>query len=467
MAGRLSAKQMNMTEGPIAGKFLIFCLPIVLTGMLQLLFNAADIIVVGQFVDETAVAAVGSTSFLINLSVNLFIGIATGVTALISTEIGRGDFAQVRKSAHTAVALGIIFGVFVMVVGFLGAPTFLRLMQTPADVIDQATLYLKIYFCGTPFFMVYSFGRAVLITTGDTRRPLYYLSGAGVFNVLFNILLVTQFDFGVAGVAIATISAQMISAVLVMHRLYVIDGPCHVDLRHLLIDPRAVREILHLGMPSGIQSVLFSVSNVMIQSSVNSLGTSYVSANATAGSIEGFVWIAMNGFDQGAMTFIGQNYGAGKVERFNRIYAIATGYCIAIGLGLGMLVMAARVPLTMFYLPDAPKAVQIASDRLVIFMLTYWMCGTMNVACACARGMNRPMVPMIATLIGVCALRVLWILWGFGAVREQLGSDAAYTSLVLTYPASWILTGAFVIWYYVHIRNMLARKLAAGETASI
>ncbi len=450
-------QQMNMTEGKIAGKFLLFCLPIVLTGMLQLLFNAADIVVVGQFVGETAVAAVGSTSFLINLSVNFFIGISVGATALISAEIGRRDDEAVRKSAHTAVTLGCIFGVAVGVIGVIFAPTFLAWTLTPDDVIGQASLYLRVYFCGTPFFMIYNFGRAVLITTGDTRRPLYYLSGAGVVNVLLNILLVTQFRLGVAGVAIATITSQCISMVLVLHRLAVIDGPCHVDLGGLMIDRRSFAEILRLGMPSGLQSVLFSISNVMIQSSVNSLGTSYVSANATSSSIEGFVWIAMNGFDQGAMTFMGQNYGAGKVERFNRIYAIATGYCVAVGLGLGLTVAALRLPLCSFYLPDAPDAVRIATDRLVIFMLTYWLCGMMNVACACARGMARPLVPMAATLVGVCALRILWILWGFGPMREKLGDHAAFLSLVWTYPASWIATGSFVIWYYFHVRNGLAR----------
>lgn len=448
-----------MTNGPLAKKLFFFCMPIVFTGILQLLFNAADIIVVGQFVGATAVAAVGSTSFLINLLINFFVGLSVGATVVISTDIGGKRFDDVSKEAHTTVALGIVFGIAVSIIGIIGAHTFLQWMSTPPDVIGQATTYLRIYFIGTPWFLLYTFGRAVLITTGDTKRPMYYLTGAGFLNVALNLFFVIQCDLGVAGVAIGTVASQFVSAILVTNRLRHIDGPCRISLRKLRIYKKKLKTIFRLGLPTGIQSVVFSISNVMIQSSVNSLGTFYVAGNAAAANIEGFVWISMDAFNQGAMTFTGQNYGSGKPERFNKIFGMSTLYCIAIGGTMGALFMIFGPQVLGIYLPTSAIAVRYGLRRLMIFMSTYWICGVMNIATGCIRGMNRPLVPMVATMIGVCLLRILWIVFGFHTIFAGYGAMMAYTTLILTYPASWVITGGFLIWYYFFVKKRIVSKM--------
>lgn len=448
--------RLDMTRGPLGKKIFLFSVPIALTSILQLLFNACDIIVVGQFVNETAVAAVGSTTYLIGLITNFFIGLSIGATVVISTSTGAGRLDEVSRAAHTTVTIGIIFGLCAAVIGFFGSRTFLAMMSTPDDVIDQAALYLRIYFLGTPFFITYQFGRAVLITTGDTRRPMYYLTAAGILNVALNLLLVIVFDLGVAGVAIGTVASQLLSCILLILRLMKIDGPCHISLRKLGIDRKLFGKIMHMGLPTGIQTSLFSISNVLIQSSVNSLGTAYVAGNAASSNIEGFVWVSMDAFNQGAMTFTGQNYGAQKVERFNKILKISALQCALVGAAAGLAVILFRYPLLSIYLPRAHDSVELGAARLIIFMATYWTCGLMNVAAGCSRGLNRTFVPMIATLIGVCVMRVVWIFAGFGPVLSAFGSLTAYRSLVLSYPVTWVVTGLFLYWYYFRIRNGIA-----------
>ncbi|MCR5627568.1 MAG: MATE family efflux transporter [Lachnospiraceae bacterium] len=460
---RNSAVQLDMVHGPLAGKMLMFAIPLILTTMLQLLFNAADIIVVGQFSGEGAVAAVGSTSFLINLLINFFAGISIGATAYISAEIGRNKLEGVSRAAHTSVMIGLIFGIAVGLIGVFGAEIFLRWMSTPADVLDQATLYLRIYFAGTPFFMVYTFARAVFITSGDTKSPLIYLTIAGAVNVIINLILVIVFDMGVAGVAIGTVASQFVSVVLMLGKMSVTEGPLGLDLKKIRIDKPALAKILYLGIPAGLQTLVFSVSNVMIQSSVNSLGMLYVAGNSAASNVEGFVWTSMEAFNQTAMTFMGQNYGAGKYERFNKIYFISSGFCFLVGVGLGLIVLVFRVPILSFYLPTSEQAVYYGSLRLFIFMTTYWTCGLMNVAAGCARGLEHPLFPMIVSMVGVCGLRVFWIIKGFPWSIERFGTEIGYQTLVATYPVSWVITGSVLIVYYFYVRKKIMVSHSAEQ----
>jgi len=463
LAADKKSKQLDMTQGPIASKMFKFCMPIVLTSVLQLLFNAADIIVVGQFVGADAVAAVGSTTFLINLLINFFLGLSIGATVVISTDIGAKRYVDVGRDAHTTVMMGILFGLMVSAVGIMGAHLFLTWMATPADVIGQSTLYLRIYFFGTPCFMIYTFGRAVLITTGDTKRPMYYLFFAGCVNVALNLFLVIEFHLGVAGVAIGTVASQLISAILIINRLRHIEGPCRIILKDLKIYRSKARTIFRMGLPTGLQSVVFAVSNVMIQSSVNSLGTLYVAGNAAASNIEGFVWVSMDAFNQGATTFTGQNYGAGRDERFNKIFASAVWLSTLVGCVMGFTFLIFARPVLGVYLPTSAEAVSRGIYRMMIFMPTYWTCGIMNVATGCVRGMNRPLVPMIATMIGVCLVRIVWIVFGFHAVSDTYGSMMAYISLCVSYPVTWVITGVFLVWYYFHVKKIVTVNLAAAR----
>ncbi|MEE3362670.1 MAG: MATE family efflux transporter [Anaerovoracaceae bacterium] len=454
-----------MTRGPVGKELLLFCIPVALTSMLQLLFNAADIIVVGQFVGAEAVAAIGATTFLINLLVTFFIGMSIGVTVVISTDLGAGRLEDVKTEAHTAVAVSVLFGIAIACFGAVFCRTFLTWMATPADIIDMSASYLRIYFIGVLGLVIYSFGRAVLITTGDTKRPMYYLIASGCINVALNLVLVIRFDMGVTGVGIATAVSQFVSAYLVINRLRHIKGPCGISIRNLHINKGKLRKIIRLGLPTGLQGMVFSISNVMIQSSVNSLGTLYVAGNAAASNLEGFVFMTMDAFNQGVTTFMGQNYGAGRDDRFVKIWKTGTLQVACAGLGFGLILLAAGRFLLGIYLPTSATAVSYGYVRMKIFMTTYFICGMMNVATGCIRGLNRPLVPMIATTIGVCLVRIVYIIFGFGPVKAAYGPMAAYISLVASYPVTWVLTGLFLVWYFFRLKNRISERFAANRSA--
>lgn len=455
-----------MTKGPVGKQLLFFCIPIALTSMLQLLFNAADIIVVGQFVGAEAVAAIGATTFLINLLVTFFIGMSIGVTVVISTDLGAKRIEDVKIEAHTAVAVSVVFGIAIACFGFIFCRTFLTWMSTPADILDMSASYLRIYFIGVFGLVVYSFGRAVLITTGDTKRPMYYLIISGCINVCLNLILVIQFDMGVAGVGVATAVSQFVSAFLVINRLRHISGPCSISLSKLHIDKGKLRKIIRLGLPTGLQGVVFSISNVMIQSSVNSLGTLYVAGNAAAANLEGFVFMTMDAFNQGVTTFMGQNYGAGRDDRFMKIWKTGMIQVACAGLGFGLILLSAGHFLLGIYLPTSATAVSYGYVRMQIFMTTYFLCGMMNVVTGCIRGLNRPLVPMIATTVGVCLVRIIWILFGFGPIKAAYGPMTAYITLVASYPVTWIFTGIFLIWYFFRLKNQISARFARNRAAA-
>lgn len=458
-----------MTTGPILGPLVAFSLPIMLTGILQLLFNAADIIVVGQFVDETAVAAVGACTSLIQLTISLFIGISLGATVTLANYLGAGRQGEIPSVVHTAYTLGVLCGVGAGAVCVACTGLFLGWMRTPADVIGQAEVYLRIYFAGTPGFLIYTFGSAILIPTGDTRRPLYYLSAAGVLNVALNLFLVIVCHLGVAGVAIATIISQALSAVLITRALVRLPGEFRLSLRGLYIDGRQARRIIALGLPAGLQSAVFSISNVIIQSAVNVLGTLYVAGNSAASSIEAFVYTSMNAVSQGCMTFGGQNLGAREYGRLSRIYRLGLLCVTVLGAGMGLAVCLGGKFLLGIYLPTSPEAVDYGMVRISILVTTIALCGLMDCTTGMLRGMNRSLFPMIATVVGSCAMRVAWVFTVFRWFLNAGSDSAAYKALLVSYPISWALTFGALLVYYTAVCRALAREERPGaerESAS-
>ena len=449
--------EMNMTEGSMLPKVLMFSLPLIASGILQLLFNAADMVVVGRWAGKECLAAVGSTGSLINLMVNVFIGLSVGGSVAVARAFGANDPAAVHRSVHTAMTLAIIAGLAVGVIGFLFCRPLLALMDNP--VLDLATTYMKIYFLGMPFNMVYNFGASILRAVGDTKRPLIYLTIAGVVNVVLNLILVIIFHLDVAGVAIATVVSQAVSALLVVLCLMRSEGVVHLDLKELRIHKRQLIDIARVGLPAGLQGSLFSISNVLIQSSVNSFGEVVVAANAAGGNLEGFVYTSMNAIHQAALTFASQNLGAGKIKRVRRSVWVCLGTVLVIGLVMGNGMYLFGKPLLSLYLDD-PSAIdpltgitvlEYGMKRLSYLLPLYCLCGLMDVMVGTLRGVGYSVMPMIVSLTGACIFRVVWILTVFAAHRSL---DILYVS----YPISWALTfGVHLLCYTFIARKKLNR----------
>lgn len=441
--------EIDMTNGPLFGKILMFSLPLMLSGMLQLLFNAADVIVVGQFAGESSLAAVGSTSALTNLLVNLFVGFSVGTNVLAAQAIGSGDDALANDTVHTSVLFSIVCGIFLAVIGVLLAKPLLIMMDTPADVIDKAVLYMRIYFMGMPVTMLYNFGYAVMRALGDTRRPMYYLIIAGMVNVVLNIFFVTQFNMDVAGVALATVISQAISAVLIIRCLCKLKNSCRLNLKKLRINRRVMTRMVRVGLPAGIQGMLFSVSNVLIQSSVNFFGKTVMAGNAAAGNIEGFVYVAMNSIHQTALSFSSQNYGAAKLDRVKKVFALCFSTVTVIGVVLGTFVTVFGEYLLPLYSTE-PGVIEYGLLRFSIVCTTYFLCGMMEVVVGVIRGLGSSIIPMIISLVWACGFRVLWVYTVFAA-------DKRLEVLYISYPISWIATTlcqlAYFFWLYRHIKK--------------
>lgn len=424
--------EIDMCNGPLFGKILLFTLPLMLSGILQLLFNAADMIVVGRWVGSNALAAVGSTGPLINLLVNVFIGLSVGANVLVARYYGAGQDRELSDMVHTAVLTSVICGVILIFVGFFAAPYALRVMGTPQEVLGQSVLYLRIYFAAMPAMMLYNFGAAILRAVGDTRRPLYFLTVSGVVNVLLNLFFVIVLSMGVAGVALATAVSQLISAVLVTLCLMHTEGPCKLKLQELRIVPHKFWRMARIGLPAGLQGAIFSISNVLIQSSVNSFGAVAMAGNSAAGNLEGFVYTAMNTLHQTAVSFVGQNYGA---KRYNRIGIIALqclGIVTVVGLVMGNAVYLAGNTLLKLYSPE-PEVIAYGMRRLLFICCPYFLCGVMDTLVGCLRGMGRSVLPMLVSLTGACLLRIVWICTIFQMYRSL-------DTLYLSYPISWALT---------------------------
>ena len=447
--------EINMTEGPLLPKILSFSGPLILTGILQLLYNAADVIVVGNYAGHEALAAVSSTGALINLLVNVFMGLGVGASVVIARSYGARDVAAMRKAEHTAMTLALFMGIGVGVFGFILAKPLLQMMDSPPDVIDGATLYVRIYFLGMPANMLYNFGAATMRAVGDTKRPMVYLMISGLVNVLLNLLLVIVFHMDVDGVAIATVASQVVSMALVLMCLFSTRGVTQLNLHECRIDRKSLKEIIRIGLPAGLQGSLFSISNVMIQSSVNFFGSLVVAGNGVAANIEGFVYVAMNAQHQADMTFASQNYGAGKPDRVKKTMWCCLGVVTATGLLMGLLILLLGKPLMSLYNPEE-QVIAYGMIRLGIVMPTYFLCGLMDVMVGQLRGIGYSIMPMIVSLTGACVLRIVWILTVFAQAHDL-------TMLYISYPVSWFVTFAIHFLCYLFVaRKKLDRLKPAG-----
>ena len=450
-SGRRSRHEIDMTEGPLLPKILAFSGPLILTGILQLLYNAADVIVVGNYAGHEALAAVSSTGSLINLLVNVFMGLGVGASVAIARNYGARDVVSMRKAEHTAMTLAFFMGIGVGIFGFIMAKPLLQMMDSPPDVIDGAALYVRIYFLGMPANMLYNFGAAVMRAVGDTKRPMLYLMISGLVNVLLNLLLVIVFHLDVAGVAIATVASQVVSMVLVLMCLLRTRGVTQLSLSECRIDGKSLKEIIRVGLPAGLQGSLFSVSNVMIQSSVNSFGSLVVAGNGVACNIEGFVYTAMNAQHQADMTFASQNYGAGKPDRVRKTLWCCLGVVTAIGLGMGLVIWFFGSPLMSLYNPEE-QVIANGMVRMGIIMPTYFLCGLMDVMVGLLRGIGYAIMPMIVSLTGACLLRIVWILTVFA-------QSHTLTVLYLSYPVSWFVTFAIHFLCYMLVAQKKLNRL--------
>lgn len=442
--------EMDMCSGPILRKVLVFALPLMLSGILQLLFNAADVIVVGRFAGSQSLAAVGSTSSLINLLINLFIGLSVGVNVLVAKYHGARDEEEVSTTVHTAVAVSLISGLFLVVVGTGAARPLLELMGTPEDVINKSVLYMRVYFSGMPVIMLYNFGSAILRAIGDTKRPLYYLFIAGVVNVVLNLFFVISLNMDVAGVALATVASQCISAGLIVRCLMKSQGGLRLHLKRLRVDTKKLAQIVRIGLPAGMQGAIFSISNVLIQSSVNSFGSVAMAGNTAASNIEGFVYTAMNAVYQTNLSFTSQNIGGKKFSRLNRILYTCMGVVTATGLILGLGAVAGGNRLLGIYSSD-PEVISYGANRLLLICAPYFICGLMDTAVGSLRGMGYSMLPMIVSLTGACVFRVVWIFTVFARLRSL-------TVLYISYPISWSITTAAHLFCYFKLRRKFPKE---------
>ncbi len=444
--------EMDMCSGSILKKMLIFTLPLMCSSILQLLFNAADIVVVGRFAGDNSLAAVGSNTALINLLTNLFVGLSIGANVAAARFYGAKQDEELRKTVHTAMLLSILSGIILTVIGVVGARQILIWMQTPEEVLDLAVLYLRIYFLGMTGTMVYNFGSALLRAVGDTRRPLYYLFGAGCVNIVLNLLFVICFHMDVAGVALATVISEAVSALLVLGCMIREKGSIHLELRKLHIYPDKFAQILKVGLPAGFQGIVFALSNVVIQSSINLFGATVVAGNSAAANIEGFVYMAMNSFYQATISFTSQNFGAGKQERINRI--AITGECcvIVVGLVFGNACVLFGHPLLGIY-SSSPAVIGAGMHRLRIIARTYALCGIMDVMVGALRGVGYSVMPMIVSLIGACGLRLVWL-----ATVFQIDCYHSVTTVYLSYPITWIITLSVHILCFVVIRRKQMKR---------
>jgi len=428
---------MDMTEGSLWIKIIVYTVPVVLTSLLQLLFNAADLIVVGRFCGSISLAAVGATGSLTSLIVNFFIGLSIGAGVGVARGIGARRDPQVQDIVHTAVPTAIISGMILTVIGVVFAADFLRLMGTPDDVIGLSASYMRFFFSGMTFMMVFNFGASILRAAGDTASPLVYLTIAGIFNVILNLIFVTQFNMGVNGVGLATALSQIVAAGMVIRELAQRNDACRLRLSRMKFHKEALSQIFRIGLPAGIQSSLFAVSNVVIQSSVNSFGYVVMTGNAAAANIESFEYVCMNSFQQTSMNFVGQNAGAGKFRRVKSINRICLLYVTLVGFVLSGLICSFGRPLLGIYITDSAEAIECGIVRMSFVCLPYFLCGIMDTTTGSLRGMGYSVLPMITAILGVVVMRIGWIMTVF-RIPEFHTPGGLYVS----YPISWIVTFA-------------------------
>ena len=438
----------DMCNGPIFSKIIIFSLPILAMNILQLLFNSADLIVVGKFSGKEAMAAVGATSAIINLIVTLFIGLTAGTSVIVAQDYGAGDAVSIKKSVHTSIAISFILGIIVMILGFILCKPLLVMTGTPDEIINLSALYLRIYFLGIPATMVYDFGAAILRATGDSLRPMYHLLASGILNVFLNLYFVLVQHMSVDGVAWATTITQYLSMLLTLICLIRNkEEVIRLDMRKLKIDRGKLVKVIRIGLPAGLQSMLFSISNLLIQSAINSFGTAMIAASSASSNIEGFVSTPMNAYYNAAITFTGQNMGAKKYDRIDKAAKACTILIFATWLIVGGLTMLLCKPLVSFFNKD-PEVVRLGVIKTDILMITYFACGIMNVFPGLTRGMGFSMLPMICTLVGVCLMRIVWLVTIFAWFPN------IYT-LFACYPVTWAITAAGQIGIFFYARKKI------------
>ena len=452
-----SKKVVNMLEGPLLGPIFLFAMPLFITSVLQLAFNAVDIIVVGKFTGHHALAAVGATGPVINLLVTMFMGISIGASVIMGQNVGARDFKNAQDTLHTAIGISILGGVLVLFAGIFTAMPLLRLMQTPPEVIELAGEYLKIYYIGMPGFMVYNFGAALLRAIGDSRRPMYFLTISGIFNVICNLIFVVVFKMGVAGVAIATSISQYIAAALIVASLLKADGYMKLFIDKIRISKDKALGMMKIGLPAGFQGALFSISNILIQSGINSFGSVVMAGNTAAGNLEGFVYMGMNAVYQTSLSFTSQNMGAKQYDRVKKIFWTCVRVVIVVGLVLGVGAWLLGDKLLRLY-TDEPEVIKYGVERLGVVSATYFICGIMDTMVGGLRGMGYSITPMIVSLTAVCILRMIWIATIFQSIHTPV-------VLYLSYPVSWTIAAIGHYVNYLYAMKKLDKMKTEAATA--
>ncbi len=446
-------KDKGILTGSLWKGILCFALPIALSNMLQQLFNTADVAIVGKFAGKQALAAVGSNGAIINLLINLFIGISVGANVVIARYIGEGNDDKIKKATHTAIVISVISGIAVMIMGVLLARPMLELMNSPEDVIDLATVYLKIYFMGMPFMMLYNFAAAILRSRGDTKRPLIALAVSGVVNCILNLVFVIIFDMSVAGVAIATVISNVISSNILVYFLTKEKGALKLSFKDLKIDKQVLKEFTVIGIPAGLQNAVFSLSNIFVQSSLNSLGSDFVAGSSAALNFEFYVYHLMSGFSQAVVTFTGQNYGAGNFKRCKKV----TYWCLGLGLSLGSLLIVFMLLLcnkAVYIFTTEEVVAKIAIVRMFYILPFIMINSTSDMLSGAMRGVGHSVAPAVITMLGVVGIRLAWIYTVFAKYKT-------FEILMMIYPISWAVTAVgIIIAYGVVHKKVFGKKVA-------
>lgn len=451
-------RDMDMCSGPLFSKILIFSLPIMAMYILQLMFNTADMVVVGRFSGSKALAAVGATGSLINLIITLFMGLSVGTTVIVAQDFGANNREAVSRSVHTSIAVSIIGGLIVMVAGIVLCKPLLIMMGTPKDIIDLSVLYMEIYFISTPATMVYNFAAAILRAAGDSRRPMYYLIITGTIHVIFNLFFVIVLHMSVAGVATATVISEYISVLLIMMCLSRCDGAIRFIPKKMRIDGNKLKSIVRIGLPAGMQGLLFSISNVLIQSAVNSFGSTMVAASAAAGNVENYIGTTMNAYYNAAISFTGQNMGGKKYDRIDTIAKVCAVLIFATWILLGGAILLFGKPLIGIYTSD-PEVIKLGMLRMNIMIAAFFTCGTMNVYPGLTRGMGYSVLPMLCTLVGACIMRIVWLATIFTWYPTEI-------MLFACYPVTWALAGLGQVAIFFYARRQI-RKPAVQKVETV
>ncbi|MBR5518202.1 MAG: MATE family efflux transporter [Clostridia bacterium] len=451
---------VNFTEGSVVKNHLRFALPLMATSVLQLFYNAADQVVVGRFSSDgaLALAAIGATSSLNLLLINLFLGLSVGASIIISRRFGEGNMWELNKTAHSAIGISVILGIMSMLLSEIFCRDFLIAMGTPSEVLDLSVKYMRVLFIGVPFSMLYNFGAAILRSVGDTKRPLYILSATGIVNVVLNLLFVLVFKMGVEGVAIATVVANILSAVLVMYILTHSDAPYKITVKNIRLRKIDVVDFIKIGLPAGLQSIMYNLSNIVLQSSINSFGPNVMAVTTAAGSIESFIYVALNAFTQSTLTSIGQNYGAGNKKRMYQTLWSGILLSTVVGISISALIIIFSSQLLGIYIANDPETIKIGIYKLFITTSPYFLLGIMEQVGSFINGVGKVMYAAINSFVGTCVFRLVWAL-GILPLMIPDGNLQGYYVLNLVYPISWVITLCMHIIVAIVIRKKAFEKM--------